>query len=233
MMLGDPERLRLLGEAAAATIEPGMRIGLGTGSTADAVIRALGQRVAGGLEVTGVATSERTRRLASSLGIRLVELDDVDELDLGIDGADEIDPNLNLIKGRGGALLHEKLVAITCARFLIVAASEKLVDRLGSRVPIPVEIVPLGWPHTRRRLASLGLEGVLRTAGESDATPFRTDDGHYIVDCATGPIHDPVSLASAIKEISGVIDHGLFIDIATQTLTIDPAGAISRGSQSD
>jgi ribose 5-phosphate isomerase A len=164
--MNDTQRLRLIGEAAAAEVPDGATIGLGTGSTANAMLRALGQRVREGLTVTGVTTSEATTRLAGDLGIPVVPLDEVESLDLGIDGADEIDPELNLVKGKGGALLYEKLVAERTRRFIVIASSEKLVDQLGTRLPLPVEVVPFGHTHTMRVISSLGLSPVLRLRGD-------------------------------------------------------------------
>ncbi|HET7093643.1 MAG TPA: ribose-5-phosphate isomerase RpiA, partial [Thermomicrobiales bacterium] len=197
----------LVGEAAAAEVRPGMLVGLGSGTTADAFVRALGRRVAAGLSMTGVATSHRTAALAGELGIPLTTLDDVARLDLGVDGADEIDPQLDAVKGRGGALLREKLVALACADYLLIAAVEKRVERLGTRLPLPVEVVRFGWRRTADRLRSIGLEPTLRRI-EGDE-PFRSDGGHFILDCVTGPIAEPAALAVAIKQITGVIDHGL------------------------
>jgi ribose 5-phosphate isomerase A len=221
------ERLRILAARAAAIVQPGMVLGLGSGTTAEAFVRALSERVRGGLNVTGVATSSRTARLASELGIPLVEIDEIERLDLGIDGADEIDPNLNLVKGRGGALLWEKLVAQACDDYFVIAASEKLVDRLGTRTPVPVEIISYGWAQTAARVESLGCEAHLRFDPARDA-PFVTDGGHFIVDCATGPILDPESFAYALKAVTGVVDHGLFIGIADWALTVDGAGIVSE-----
>ncbi|MGI8478133.1 MAG: ribose-5-phosphate isomerase RpiA, partial [Thermomicrobiales bacterium] len=199
--------------------------GLGSGSTAEAFVRALGARVAGGLSVSGVASSLRTASLARGLGIRIFDVDEVETLDLGIDGADEIAPDLALVKGRGGALLHEKLVARLCGRFVIVATREKLVASLGARMPLPVEVVRFGWTETRRRVESLGCTSQLRRIG---ADPFLTDSGNYILDCATGPMFNPASIASALKEISGVVEHGLFIDLATSALIVDEDGKVSE-----
>lgn len=220
------ERIARLAEQAAAEVRDGMTIGLGSGSTAEAVVRALGHRVCHGLQFAGVATSARTRDLALSSGITIRELDDVDGMDLGIDGADEIDPDLNLVKGRGGALLWEKLVARECEHWLIVSTSEKLVDQLGTRMPLPVEVIPYGWTATARRVEALGCTPVLRTI--DGGAPFVTDGGHYLIDCKTGPIHDPFSFAIALKEITGVVDHGLFIGMATRALTINESGEISE-----
>lgn len=223
--MDDTTRLAALAERAAAEVRDGMSVGLGSGSTAEAVVRALGPRVATGLAIRGVPTSERTATLAREVGIPLLSLDEVDRLDLGIDGADEIDPNLNLTKGRGGALLHEKLVALACADWLIVAAAEKLVDRLGTRMPLPVEVIPLGWRATSTRVASLGLEPTLRTKPGSDE-PFLTDGGHFILDCRTGPIADPVLLADALKRTTGVVDHGLFVGLATRAMVVGRDGGV-------
>lgn len=222
--MDDAHRLARLAERAAAEVQDGMKLGLGSGSTAEVFLRALGARAAQGLRVSGVATSNRTADLATSLGIELLDFDDVGQLDLGVDGADEIDPDLNLVKGRGGALLHEKLVALACARYLIVAADEKRVNRLGSRVPLPVEVIPYGWRQTLSRVTSLTDRPAIRMDGDA---PFRTDGGHFILDCVTGPIHDPFSLDIALKEVTGVVDHGLFIGIATEAMVIDAHGEIA------
>lgn len=202
-----------------------MVIGLGTGSTADAVVRELGARVAAGLSVTGVATSSRSEALAQSLGIPLTTLEAVERLDLGVDGADEIDPNLNAVKGRGGALLMEKIVALACQRFVLVATTEKDVAQLGLRMPLPVEVVTFGWKQTAARLASLRLSPSLRMTDDA-STPYVTDNGGYTIDCDTGPIADAAALSAAIKAITGVVDHGLFVDLATDALQVDPAGEL-------
>jgi ribose 5-phosphate isomerase A len=220
------ERIARLAERAAAEVQDGMRVGLGSGSTAEATVRALGERVKSGLQITAVASSANTARLASECGIPLVELNDVECLDFGFDGADEIDPELNLVKGRGGALLWEKMVARSCDRWLIVAASEKLVKQLGVRMPLPVEIVPFGWRHTSLRIESLGCATQLRLKPDS-AAPFETDERNYIVDCETGPIFEPASFDLALKAITGVVDHGLFIGIADHAMIVDPDGTIS------
>ncbi|MEA2528999.1 MAG: ribose 5-phosphate isomerase [Thermomicrobiales bacterium] len=222
--MDDATRLTRLAEATAALVEDGMLLGLGSGSTAEATVRALGSRVAAGLRITGVPTSARTERLARELGIPLCQLDEVDRLDLGIDGADEIAPNLDVVKGRGGALLYEKLVALTCERFLIVSASEKLVERLGTRMPLPVEVVPFGWKQTARRLGEIGCRATLRRV--SDGAPFISDGGHYVLDCATGPIADPLDLAASIKALTGVVDHGLFPGFADRAMVVDPDGTV-------
>ena len=220
-------RLDRLAAVAADLVQPGTVVGLGTGSTADAVIRELGRRVAGGLVITGVATSRRTESLAREVGIPLETLDAAGRLDLGIDGIDEIDPALDAIKGRGGALLREKLVALACAAYILVGTTEKCVATLGERTPLPVEVVPFGWPQTAQRLAALGMTPELRItdAGEE---PWRSDNGGYILDCAPGLIHEPRRIAAKVKAVPGVVEHGLFLGIATSALLVDPNGAVIR-----
>jgi ribose 5-phosphate isomerase A len=222
------ERLRRLAIVAANLVTPGMLVGLGTGSTADAVTRELGRRVAEGLVFTAVPTSDRTEALARDLGIPLTTLDETDRLDLGIDGADEIDPALDAIKGRGGALLREKLVALSCDDYVLVATTEKSVDQLGGRTPLPIEIVAFSWSHTAKRLASIGIAGEPRTVDDEPARPWVTDNGGIILDCAIGPIDDPPQLAAAIKAVSGVVEHGLFLEIARAALQVDPEGRVVR-----
>ena len=219
------ERMQRLASAAADLVLPGMVIGLGTGSTADAVIRELGARVATGLAITSIATSSRSEALAQSLGIPLTTLNAVERLDLGIDGADEIDPNLNAVKGRGGALLMEKIVALACQRFVLVAATEKDVTQLGLRMPLPVEVVSFGWKQTASRLAALGLSPKLRLTDDASA-PYVTDNGGYTLDCDTGAIENATALSAAIKAITGVVDHGLFVDLATDALQVSPDGEL-------
>ena len=218
-----PDRLARLATYVASQLTDGMTVGLGSGSTAEAVVRAVGARVAAGLAVTGVPTSTNTERLARSLGIPVVPLDDVDAIDLGIDGADEIDPSLDLVKGAGGAHLYEKLVALACRDYLVVAASEKLVAQLGTRMPLPVEIIPLGARQTMRRLEAAGCRPTVRLR---DGAPFQTDGGSWIVDCETGPIADPIALADRVKAVTGVVDHGLFTGIARRAAVVHPDGRI-------
>lgn len=222
--MNNPERLATLATAAAALIEDGMVVGLGSGSTAEAFVRALGARVQGGLTIQGVPTSRNTEAIARETGIPLTTLSDTKQVDFGIDGADEIDPNLALTKGRGGALLFEKLVAEACRHWVIVAASEKLVDTLGTRIALPVEIVPFGWETIQTRVQALGFDAPLRVA--KDGVPIVTDGKHFILDCATGPISDPSTLGNALKSITGVVDHGLFVDLAAAVLVCDPDGTV-------
>lgn len=228
----DPALLALA-RVAADEVRDGMIVGLGTGSTAEALVHELGRRVADGLRFTGVPTSERTARLVRSLGIPVRGLDDVlaagDAIAVGIDGADEIDAELNATKGRGGALLFEKLVAISCRRFVLIASDAKLVDRLGTRMPVPVEVVALGWQGTRDRLAALGYGPTLRAAGpEGAGDPYLTDSRNLILDCVTGPIEEPVWVAEQIKATTGVVDHGLFLGLADAAYVASPAGEVRR-----
>lgn len=196
---------------AAGFVRDGMTVGLGTGSTAERLIEALGQRRAAGLRFTGVPTSRQTAQLAQAVGIPLMRLDEFHGIDLTIDGADEVDPNLNLIKGHGGALMREKLVASSARRFVIIVDPSKMVDRLGTRFPIPTEVVPFGWTTTRHRLALLGLHCQLRGAGR----PYITSNHNYILDCVPPPGQDMATLATEIKRQTGVVDHGLFLGMAT------------------
>ena len=227
--MSSPTPLQQIGERAAAEIVDGMIVGLGTGSTAEAMIYAVGTRVASGLSVTGVTTSDRTSELARSLNIPLISIDSIDSIDLCIDGADEIDANLDIVKGRGGALLWEKLTARRARRYLIIASSEKLVSQLGTRLPLPVEIIPLGWRHTSESLEPLGLRPKLRK--NADGTPYITDGGHYIVDCDSDGIPDVRALASSIKALTGVVEHGLFVDMVDQVITIDQTGTMLETSR--
>ena len=216
------DQKRAAAEKAALLVRDGMRVGLGTGSTAALLVEALGRRVAEGLRFVGVPTSEATRRQAEGLGIALATLEEQPELDLTIDGADEIGPDLALIKGGGGALLREKLVAAASRRMIVVADASKTVERLG-RFPLPVEIVPFGFETTRRRLsdflreaAGRPVEMALRRG--SDGSPFVTDGGHWIVDLRMEAIAAPARLADGLKGILGVVEHGLFVAMADTAL---------------
>jgi ribose 5-phosphate isomerase A len=195
-----------------------MKLGLGTGSTARHFVDLLGERVAAGLEVVGVPTSEKTKAQAASLGVCLSTLEETPELDLTVDGADEIDSSLRLIKGGGGALLREKIVAAASKRMIVIADESKLVERLG-RFALPVEVVPFGLTATRghiaRAAAACGCRGEIRLRLKSEGgAPFVTDGGHNILDCAFGAIDDPSALAVALQAIPGVVEHGLFIGLA-------------------
>lgn len=206
---------------AAGLVEDGMVVGLGTGSTAHYLIEALGERVREGLRIIAVPTSEASAQYARTLGIPLATLEERPRLDLDIDGADEVDPRLNLIKGHGGALLREKIVALSASRFVVTVHAAKLVERLGTTFPIPVEVVRFGWIRTRDELAALGLTPALR-GGLAD--PFVTDNGNYILDCHATPEADLAALAAPIKALTGVVEHGLFIDIASKVIVAGRRG---------
>jgi ribose 5-phosphate isomerase A len=225
-------------EAAAgalAFVEPGMRLGLGTGSTARPFVELLGERVRGGLRVTAVPTSEATREQAAACGIPLTTLDDTPELDLTVDGADEIAPDLTLIKGGGGALLREKIVASASRRMVVIADSSKLVGTLG-RFPLPIEVVPFGLGATERAIraaiAATGHSGALTLRMDKAGHAFVTDGGHFILDAALQRIDDPRSLGARLAAIPGVVEHGLFIDLAGTAVIAGPGGCrvIERAS---
>ena len=216
------EQKRVAAEAAVALVEPGMVVGLGTGSTAAYAIDALIRRVAAGLDIVAIPTSERSAAQAKAGGIRLTDYAEYAEVDLTIDGADEIAPGLELVKGLGGALLREKIVAASSRRLVIVADDSKLVPRLGSKAPVPVEVVAFGWQSTASRLTQLGARPMLREA--ADGTPFRTDGDNLILDCAFHPIADPAALELAISRVVGVVESGLFIGMANLALVAGAAG---------
>jgi ribose 5-phosphate isomerase A len=225
--LSDSEKLkRRAAERAMAFVRPGMKLGLGTGSTARHFVDLVGEAVKRGLNVVGVPTSEATFRQAQALGVPLSTLDEIAELDLTVDGADEIDPALGMIKGGGGALLREKIVAASSRRMVAIADSTKRVARLG-RFPLPIEVVPFGLASTRRRLertvASVGLGGAIELR-RRDGAIFVTDGGHYILDCAFGAIPDPDALNRALDAVPGVVEHGLFIGLATTAIFAGPNG---------
>lgn len=213
---------RAAAEQAAELVEDGMVVGLGTGSTAAFAIAALIRRVQGGLQIRGIPTSERSAAQARAGGIALTDFAADRVIDLTIDGADEIKRDtLDLIKGLGGALLREKIVAAASRRLVIIADGAKLVDRLGMMAPVPVEVVPFGWEVTSDRIAALGAEVRLRR--EADA-PFITDGGHYILDCRFGPIADPTGLDRQLRQIVGVIETGLFVARAALALVAEQDG---------
>ncbi len=228
-----------LKRAAAAKaldyVADGMKLGLGTGSTAEAFLDLLAARVRGGLKVTGTATSERTAEKARALGITLGELDKLAPLDLTIDGADEADRNLNLIKGGGGALLREKIVASSSKQMIVIADGSKLVERLG-KFPLPVEVAAFGHATTRARirkvLAGFGYADPKIELRMKEANPFRTDSNNLIYDCALGSIGDAPAFATALSQIPGVVDHGLFIGIATTLVIARESSVEIIGKQS-
>jgi ribose 5-phosphate isomerase A len=203
--------------AALGHVADGMRLGIGTGSTAEAFVRLLAAKVATGLKVIGVPTSERTAALCLELGVPLSTLDETPELDLTIDGADEVDPALALIKGGGGALLREKIVAAASKRMIVIADRSKLVETLG-RFPLPIEVNRFGLRATEIAIAGavarLGLSGPLALRMTGDA-PFITDGGHFILDASFGRIPDPRALSDALYAVPGVVEHGLFIGLAS------------------
>jgi len=215
-------------EAAAKALEfvtPGMKLGLGTGSTAEAFLELLSTRVRGGLTIDCAATSERTAQKARALGIAMGELDALCPLDLTVDGADEADRSLNLIKGAGAALLREKIVAASSRQMIVIADETKLVARLG-KFPLPVEVVAFGQGSTALRIRqasrALGYEDMSVQLRMKDGAPVKTDSGNIIYDCAYGAIKDAAALATALSAIPGVVEHGLFIGIATTLLIAHP-----------
>jgi ribose 5-phosphate isomerase A len=224
-MSSDDEKQRAA-EAALDFVEPGMKLGLGTGSTAHRFVALLGAKVAAGLKVIAVPTSEATRAQAEALGIPLTTLDETPELDLTIDGADEIDGALQLIKGGGGALLREKIVAFASRRMAVIADSSKKVAVLGA-FPLPIEIVPFGFGATRLKLeklcARLGLSGPLTPRRKAEGL-FVTDGGHFLIDAAFGAIPDPERLAAHLVAVPGIVEHGLFLDLASEALIAGPDG---------
>jgi ribose 5-phosphate isomerase A len=223
-----PEEKPELSAVAAAAVErvgDGEVIGLGTGHAAGAFLRVLADRVKAGLRVRGVATSDRSAELAARLGIPLTTLDDVPELDAAFDGADEVDPRLDLIKGYGGALVREKVIAASARRLVILVGQEKLVPVLGTRGRLPVEVVPIAVPLCRRRLRDLGCDPVLRAA---DGRAYTSDNGNHILDCRIGPLADPPALERALRAIPGVVGTGLFLGMARTVLVGTPTGVEVR-----
>ncbi|MEQ8739074.1 MAG: ribose-5-phosphate isomerase RpiA [Hoeflea sp.] len=214
-------------KAALDHVEDGMRLGIGTGSTADEFVRLLAEKVADGFKVHGVPTSERTARLCVELGVPLYSLDDMPELDLTIDGADEIDGALTLIKGGGGALLREKIVAAASSRVIVIADESKLVETLG-QFPLPIEVAQFGMVATKKaveRLASkLGLTGSIDQRSDKDGA-YLTDGDHFILDASFGRIPDAEALANGLAGIPGVVEHGLFLNMASAAIIASPGGA--------
>jgi ribose 5-phosphate isomerase A len=209
------EAKRRAAERAVDFVEDNQVVGLGTGSTTKFAIEAIGRRVQSGLRITGIPTSKNSESLARELGIPLVDLNDVEKINVTIDGADEIDTNFHMIKGGGGALTREKLVALASDTRIIVVDEPKLVTRLGETRALPVEVLPFAWRMSARLLAGLGSKPELRRTGP---TTFVTDNGNYILDCDFGPIADPPSLENRIKLLPGVVECGLFIAIADKVI---------------
>jgi ribose 5-phosphate isomerase A len=210
-------------EVAVGLVESGMIVGLGTGSTAKLAVEALGKRVKDGLHIVGIPTSEHTARQARGLGIRISSLAEHTEVDMTIDGADEIQRGtLDLIKGHGGALLREKVVASSSHRLIIIADETKLVDRLGTRFAVPVEVVPFGWQAAERKLQKLGAHTLLRPG--PDDKPFVTDGGNFIVDCSFSPIEAPAALDQELNSVVGVVEHGLFLSMTSRAIVAGQDG---------
>jgi len=205
----------LAGRAAAELVVAGNVVGLGTGSTAYFAVVALGERVKSGLKIIGIPTSDATAELARAVGIPLSTLDEHPEIDITIDGADEVDSQLRLIKGGGGALLREKIIAAASKKMVVVADSSKVVATLG-KFPLPVEIIPFAEAVLEKKITALGASCKLRT--RTDGTAFVTDEGHHILDCSFGKIADPPALARSLNDMPGVVEHGLFIGIAKVAL---------------
>lgn len=213
---------------ALAEIKPGMRLGLGTGSTAWHFVDLLGAKVAAGFDCICVPTSEVTARQAEGLGIPLSNLETLDRLDITVDGADEIDPALNLIKGAGGALLREKIVAAASDAMIVIADGSKLVEALGGKFPLPIEVNPFGLGATTRALAEVmaahGAQGGLKQRQTKDGAPYITDGGHLLLDAFFGRISQPEALSRDLLDIAGVVQHGLFLDMCKKAYVAMPDG---------
>ncbi|WP_117168686.1 ribose-5-phosphate isomerase RpiA [Paraliobacillus sediminis] len=212
----------LVGTEAAKYVKDGMKVGLGSGSTAYWMVKALGERVQQGLDIIGVPTSAQTEKWAQEFGVPTTDLSEVSALDITIDGADEVDQNLQLIKGGGGALLREKMVAIAADKLLIIVDQSKVVDHLGE-YPLPIEVVPFGWNLTAKRIAALGYEPTIRLSGD---THYITDNGNIILDCKFGKITQPAKLHEQLIQLVGVVETGLFINM-TDTVIVGNQGGIN------
>ncbi len=225
--MSGPDLRRAAAARALDLVKPGMRLGLGTGSTAAAFVALLGERVKEGLDVVGVPTSEATRRQAEGLGIRLATLDELPELDLTIDGADEVDDSLRLIKGGGAALLREKIVACASRHMVVIADAAKHVRTLGA-FPLPVEVNLFGLAATQRAVEAAvtrtGCSGPVILRQGADGKPVMTDGGHVILDAKLGSIPDPEALGAALWAVPGVVEHGLFLGIATAAILAADVG---------
>ena len=217
------ELKRLAAATAVDAVESGMIVGLGTGSTASLMVQELGQRLQKGRlnNIVGIPTSEQSARQAQSLGIPLTTLAEQPTLDVTIDGADEIDPQLDLIKGLGGSLLREKIVASSSLRFIIIGDQRKLVHRLGTRAPLPVEVIPFAQRPVFDFLRALGSQPIIR---ENDGETFVTDEGNIILDCHFAEIANPRQLALEVKAYPGVVEHGFFLDMATEAIVATSTG---------
>jgi ribose 5-phosphate isomerase A len=214
--------------AARASLEfirDGMLVGLGTGSTSECFIRLLGERVQAGLKIRALPSSNRARQLAEELAIPLTGFEEVQEIDIYVDGADEVDPQLRLIKGGGGALLREKIVASAAKQFVVIIDSSKQVPMLG-KFPLPVEVVPFARALIAKRISDLGAKVSLRKYAYGN--PYTTDEGHNILDCQFGRIPDPRALANVLSGMPGIMEHGLFIDMADVALIATADGVVQR-----
>ena len=220
------EAKRMAARCALEFVEDGMLLGLGSGTTSAIFIEELGERVKQGLRVRGIATSIASQQLAESLSIPITNFDESPVLDLAIDGADEIGPGLALIKGGGGALLREKIVESASRKFIVIADSSKLVDQLG-RFPLPVEVIKMALPIVTRKLEALGLKPKLRH--HPDGSIYITDEGNYLLDCACGAIANPAKTAAEIRGIAGVVEHGLFLGMASLALIAGNQGVTKIG----
>ena len=221
------EAMERVAAQALAMVTDGMRLGLGTGRAAEAFIRGLGRRVSEGMRVRCVTTSVRSEELASSLGIPLTTIDELPELDLAVDGADEFTEGLELTKGLGGALLRERVVAASAARFVVLVTPEKRVERLGTRAPIPVEVVPFATSPVERALRKLGAQPVVRRTAEGAV--YLTDNGNVVIDARVEPLDDPRATHAAIRAVPGVVDTGLFLGMADVVLVgADPIERLVR-----
>jgi len=213
-MANDQEK-EAAARASLRFVQDGQVVGLGTGSTAAYFIKLLGEKVKNGLRIRGIPTSDRSREMAISLGIPLTTLDQCQEIAVTVDGADEVDPQLRLIKGGGGAMLREKIVASATKQLVIVADATKQVERLG-KFPLPVEVIKFAQALVAKRIAAMGADVRLRT--DSDGNPYVTDENNHILDCRFGEIRDPDRLARELSEMPGVVEHGLFIGMASIVL---------------
>ncbi len=228
MSMTADDQKRVAGELAASWVESGMVVGLGTGTTAVHAIRAIGERIASGdlREVVGIPTSRASEAEATAAGVPLTTLAERPTIDLTIDGADEVDPQLNLIKGAGGAQWREKIVAQASVREVIVADASKPVDVLGTGFPVPVEVPAFGWRPEADYLDDMGATVTVRRG--ADGAEFVTDEGNWILDCAFGPIADPARLATLLDRRAGIVAHGLFLGLATDLLVATDTGVEHR-----
>jgi ribose 5-phosphate isomerase A len=223
-----PAILRQVADKALTRVATGMVLGLGTGRAAEAFIERLGERVRAGLLIRGVPTSQRSDDLARRMNIEVVTLAEVDRIDIAFDGADEVAPDLSLTKGLGGALLRERVVASEAGKFVVLVTAEKLVEKLGTRSPIPIEVVQFAAPTIERRLTKLGGKPVLRKKVQGHG-PYQTDNQNWIFDTTFGPIENPGEIDAAVRRIPGVVDTGIFLGMATTVLVGEESGIRELG----